>query len=114
MNLTRQPIAQKPEKAEPRPDYLRAVRSLPCCICEAFGEVQRTRTEAHHPICERHGTLKRPDITAVPVCIGHHKGDFDTSKVAIHRDREEWVRRYGEDTDWIAPTQDKLAHLLGD
>ena len=112
MNLTGQTVAQKPPKAKPRPDYLLAVRMLPCCICEAFGGAQTIATQAHHPICGRHSTRKTPDIMAIPLCEGHHQGDFDTSKVAIHRDREEWVRQYGADTDWIAPTQDKLAHLL--
>ncbi len=112
MNLTGQPIRQKQERAQPDPAYLAAVRALPCCICEAWGMAQNSPTNAHHPICGRHGTRKRPDHTAIPLCDGHHQGDFDTTKIAIHRDRALWVEWYGEDTDWIAPTQDKLAHMM--
>jgi len=49
-----------------------------------------------------------PDIMAVPLCEGHHQGLFDTSKLALHRAPSEWRNKYGPDTDWIAPTQDRL------
>lgn len=98
----------KPAKAKPNPAYLAKVRALPCCICEAFGEVQASPTTAHHTICGRYGTRKTPDEMAIPLCDGHHQGDFDKTKLAIHRDRAEWVQRYGPDTDFIAITQDKL------
>ena len=97
---------------EPKPDdnpaYLRDVRVEPCCICEAFGEVQMSPTTAHHPIHDRQSGAKRPDITAIPLCDGHHQGTFDTSKLAIHRAPEQWRDRYGADTDYITPTQDRL------
>lgn len=113
MNLmAKPPLGLKEPKVGKRPDYLAAVRDLPCCICEAWGFEQNSPTQAHHPICGRHGTLKAPDTSAIPLCEGHHQGDFDTHKVAIHRDRTLWVDWYGPDTDYIAPTQDKLAHLL--
>ena len=108
----RGPTGQKPPKAEPRPDYLAAVRQLPCCICEAFGAVQTSPTTAHHPICGRGGTRRVPDEMAIPLCEGHHQGNFDTSKVAIHREPRKWGARYGPDTDWVAPTQDKLREFL--
>lgn len=112
MNLTRQPIRQKPIKARKRPDYLAAVRVLPCVICASWGYAQTSPTQAHHPICGRGGSLKTPDVAAIPLCEGHHQGDFDAGKIAIHRDRAAWVDAYGPDTDYIAPTQDRLAHLL--
>lgn len=98
----------KPAKAKPNPAYLARVRELPCCICEAFGEMQASPTTAHHVICGRYGTRKTPDEMAIPLCDGHHQGDFDKTKLAIHRDRAEWVQRYGPDTDFIATTQDRL------
>lgn len=97
----------KQRKAKPDPAYLAKVRALPCCICEAFGEVQLSPTLAHHPICGRFSQAKTPDEMAIPLCDGHHQGNFDRSKLAIHAGKETWVAKYGPDTDWIAPTQDK-------
>lgn len=102
-----QPNFKKP-KSKPDPKYLDAVRELPCCICDAFGELQLSPTTAHHPISGRHSQAKRPDRTAIPLCDGHHQGNWDDSKIAIHRDRADWECRYGPDTDYIAATQDRL------
>ncbi|WP_282091309.1 hypothetical protein [Epibacterium ulvae] len=107
--MSKPPLGLKQPKAKPNPAYLRKVRDLNCCICEAFGLPQLSGTTAHHPICGRFGNLKCPDHEAIPLCEGHHQGDFDTSKIAIHRDRALWVETYGPDTDWIAVTQDKIA-----
>ena len=102
---SRPPLGLKPQKPKKDPAYLASVRAERCCICEAFGEVQMTPTEAHHPICGRHSQRKRPDGTAIPLCHDHHLG-----WKGIHPRREWWVETYGEDTDWIAPTQDKLRY----
>jgi len=102
------PPFQKAGKAQKDPAYLRAVRGLPCCICGGFGFQQTSPTAAHHPICDRHSFEKVPDREAIPLCEGHHQGDFDTSKIAIHRDRALWVDHYGSDREYIAATQDKL------
>ena len=110
MNLMNNPpMGQRAPKAGKDPVYLKGVAQLPCCICEAYGEVKLSRTTVHHTICGRYGTHKTPDRQAIPLCGGHHQGDLDTSKTAIHRDREEWVRKYGKDTDYIARTQDAVA-----
>lgn len=96
-----------------RPDYLAAVRELPCCVCQAWGEVQRTPTEAHHVFHGRFSGRKTPDIMAVPICRAHHTGDMsDPEKLAIHRRKESWQRKYGADHHFTARTQDTLAHLL--
>lgn len=109
MNLMgKEPLGLKEGKAAKDPAYLQKVRELPCCICEAFGFPQTTPTEAHHPICERHSNEKAPDREAIPLCDGHHQGDFDTTKTAIHRDRALWVEWFGSDREWIAPTKDKI------
>ena len=91
--------------------YLAEVARLPCCICEAFGEVQLSPTQAHHTICGRYGQKRTPDEMAIPLCHGHHQGDFDASKLAIHRSKRAWVERYGPDTDYIAATQDTIERI---
>lgn len=90
-----------------RPDYLRAVRELPCCICVGWGLIQTTPTHAHHTICGRFGQRKTLDILAIPLCWFHHQGPD-----GIHTRKTWWVNQYGPDTDFIAITQDKLEHLL--
>lgn len=109
MSFHRIPLGQKQPKAKPNPEYLAKVRQLPCCICQAFGEIQMSPTTAHHPIMGRFSQRKTPDEMATPLCDGHHQGNFDTSKIAIHRSPAEWRRRYGEDWTYTAATQDAIA-----
>ena len=90
-------------------EYLRDIHKLPCCICEANGEVQESPTQAHHTICGRFSMKKTPDRQAIPLCEGHHQGLHDKSKLAIHQGKASWVERYGPDTDYILPTQDKIS-----
>lgn len=109
MNLMRKPpLGLKRERPAKNAAYLERVRALPCCICHEYGLPQLSPTEAHHVICGRGGNLKTPDIMSIPLCHGHHSGDFDTSKIAIHRQREAWVAEYGPDTDWTSWTQERL------
>lgn len=107
------PLGLKTGKAKRDLKYLKAVRALPCCICEAFGFQQISETQAHHPICERHGFEKTPDREAIPLCEGHHQGLFDTSKIAIHQDRALWVEWFGSDREYIAQTQDRILDAEG-
>lgn len=100
-----------PVNLAPDLEYLDDVRKLPCAICEAFGEIQRSPTEAHHPIHDRHGNERRPDREAIPLCEGHHRGDLDKSKFAIHRGKKSWRARYGADHGYIAGTQDKVEKM---
>ncbi len=109
MNLMNKPPAGQKQPKEGRdPAYLVRVRELPCCICEGFGERQASPTQAHHPIHGRGSTRKVPDRMAIPICEGHHLGDFDTSKIALHRDPDMWKEAYGLDHEYIAATQDRL------
>jgi len=109
MNLAnRPPPGLKGNKSKPDPAYLARVRELPCIICREFGELQLSPTTAHHPIHDRHGTRKRSDRCAIPLCDGHHQSLFDNSKVAIHRAPAEWRERYGADHEWIERIQDIL------
>ena len=108
MNLTLRGVSQKPVKAKPNLAYLRRVRELPCCICEAFGEIQMSPTAAHHVIHGRYGNLRTADDRAIPLCEGHHQGMLDGTKLALHRAPQQWRNRYGPDTEWTEPTRDKL------
>jgi hypothetical protein len=108
MNITQRPVFQKTPKEPSDPEYLDRVRGLPCVICTAFGEAQRSPTTAHHPIHQRGSFRKVPDRQAIPLCEGHHLGAFDTSKTAIHREPSKWKRLYGDDTQYTAVTLDRL------
>lgn len=110
MNLmSKPPLGLKPEKASADPAYLDAVRELPCCICHEFGLSQTTPTAAHHCIHGRHSTRKSPDRMAIPLCEGCHQGMFDTTKIALHREPLRWRAAYGDDTDWISWTEERIS-----
>lgn len=105
-------LGQREGKTSKRPDYLAAVRQMPCIVCEEFGEPQMSPTTAHHPIHDRHSQHKRPDTTAIPLCDGHHQGSWDCTKIAIHQRPQVWRSMYGRDIDFTPRIQDRLAHLL--
>ncbi len=96
-------LGLKVPKPKPDPKYLARVRELPCCVCQAFGFVQTGPTYSHHTICGRYSQEKTPDRMAIPLCYAHHQGDL-----GIHTDKAAWVQEYGDDRDYIAPTQDRL------
>jgi len=109
MNLLRKPpMGQRLQAKVSDPEHLARVAQLPCCICEAFGERQRSATQVHHVFHGRYDTERAPDRMTIPLCEGHHLGMFDTSKLAIHRAKAAWAASYGEDHTWVAPTLDKL------
>lgn len=112
MNLTGQALHQKAEPKVANKAYLRAVRGLPCVICDAFGMQQLSLTAAHHWIMDRGGNEKTPDGQAIPLCDGHHQGTFDTTKVAIHREPAKWRELYGADHEYIEVTQDKVEAMI--
>jgi len=86
MNLLRKPpMGQRLQAKVSDPEHLARVAQLPCCICEAFGERQRSATQVHHVFHGRYDTERAPDRMTIPLCEGHHLGMFDTSKLAIHR-----------------------------
>lgn len=85
---------------------------MPCIICEEYSLPQLSPTTAHHPIHDRHGQLKRPDITAIPLCDGCHQGLWDDSKIAIHQSPKAWRQAYGADHEYTPRIQDRLRHLL--
>lgn len=91
--------------------YLAAIHDLPCVICDAFGEQQLSPTEAHHVFHGRFSGRKTPNNMAVPLCNGHHTGDKDNTKLAIHRAKAEWAERYGFDHEYSDVTRDRIAAL---
>jgi len=93
--------------------YMGQVRSLPCIICDTYGLTQTSKVEAHHWIMDRGGTRKTPDDQTIPLCLGHHKGDFDTSKIAIHRAPKAWREAYGPDHGYIEATQRMVRNIVG-
>ena len=116
MNLTGREVTQKADKPKKDAQWLSILHELPCCICQYYGQPQNSPTTAHHHIMGRGGNRKTCDTEAIPLCDGHHQGQFDTSKVAIHREPKEWRQRYGRDTDWISWAQasvNKIKELRG-
>ncbi|UFM63666.1 hypothetical protein LOS78_05735 [Paracoccus sp. MA] len=113
-NLAGKPsLGLKQPKAKARPDYLAAVRQMPCIICEEWGLPQLSRTEAHHVFHGRFSQRKTPDEMAVPLCLDHHEGNGpDKTKIAIHLAKTEWREVYGNDFDYTPRIQDRLRHLL--
>lgn len=112
MNLTGQPIREKAQKATPDPAYLSALHSLPCVICEAFGMVQNSPTEAHHWKSGRYSAHKTPDSEAIPLCHSHHNKlrpyPGDEAKIGFHNAQEQWEAEYGPDHEYTAATQDAM------
>ena len=99
------PLGLKAPKDKKSIKFLAWIRQQNCCICEAFGEVQRSPTQAHHPIHDRFGTSKRSDLSCIPLCEGHHQGLFDTSKIALHRQPKLWRETYGPDYSYSHATE---------
>ena len=91
------------KKTAPKKDGKRLARvhEMPCVICQTFGEPQRSPTQAHHCIHDRHSFAKRPDSETIPLCEGHHQGMFDTSKLALHRAPKQWREKYGPDWSYL-------------
>ena len=97
-NLAKKPpLGQKVKTKKKDAKYLLKVRQMPCCVCKRFGESQNSATTAHHPIHDRHGTNKRADSLAIPLCEGHHQGLWDKTKIAIHKEPKLWRETYGAD-----------------
>ena len=123
MNLTRQPVTQKPRRGGKDPARLAAVAALPCVICVMFDMRQNSRTEVHHCKSGRYGSLKEADRNTIPLCHSHHNKliphDGDADKIGFHNRQETWEGAYGRDYDYL-PTVDQWidkateADILGD
>jgi hypothetical protein len=91
-----------PKKPKPKkdPKFVASLHEKKCIICDTFNEPQMSPTQAHHPIHDRFSNRKVPDQMCIPLCEGHHQGNFDNSKTAIHREPLVWRMKYGADYDY--------------
>jgi hypothetical protein len=108
MGLTGQGPTFKPPKRIRDTGRLGRLASMRCIICDLYGLPQNSATQVHHCIHERHGTRRSGDDLTIPLCEGHHLGMFDKSKVALHREPDEWRRLYGDDYELIEAVNDRL------
>lgn len=104
MNLTGQPIHQKPERVKADNAYLNKVRQMRCITCGAPAP-----SEAHHcrdlPDFDERGLYQRlpgaarksGDHDAVPLCPPCHW--------LFHNRRSEFHAKYGKDYGFIGPTR---------
>ena len=108
-NLTQRPAPPiKSSASGADPVHLARIHELPCVICHEWGMPQLSPTQAHHSIHGRYGNRKTPDCMAIPLCEGHHQGNFDTSKIALHREPSRWRREYGPDHEWVSWVEARL------
>jgi hypothetical protein len=111
VNITGRAIYAKPEHrvtvAEGKA-HMGRVAQLPCVICHEWNMPQLSATQVHHVIHGRGSNRRAPDTHTIPLCEGHHQGNFDTSKVSLHREPKEWQRLYGPDRDWLGWVEKKL------
>ena len=110
MNLAGQgPLGLKEPVQRKDKARLAAVAAMPCVICHEYWMPQYSPTQVHHCIHGRNSMgRKSPDCMTIPLCCGHHLGDMDTSKVALHREPAEWQRLYGPDTKWLSWVEERL------
>jgi hypothetical protein len=75
------------------PQYMAAVRRLPCVVCDAPGP-----NDPHHPhgVGYRGTGTKSPDVWLIPLCRGHHD--------ELHADRVAWEDKYGSQFEFVAVT----------
>lgn len=106
--VPQRPIHQKPPRQAKDRNRLALVAAMPCVICYEFGLVQTSPTQVHHCIHGRFGTSRAPDSMTVPLCIDHHVGGRDTTKIALHREPAAWREAYGDDVNWISWVEERL------
>ncbi|WP_116082045.1 Ref family recombination enhancement nuclease [Tropicimonas sp. IMCC34011] len=108
------PVSKRRQKARQSAEgkagqeHMARVAALPCVICVEWGMVQQSRTTVHHCIHGRYSRRRAPDTMTLPLCEGHHTGDLDTSKLALHREPAAWKSLYGSDTDWLSWVEQRL------
>jgi hypothetical protein len=80
-------------------DYLDKLSSLGCYCCKVDYKIE-TPANIHH-IREGQGMGQRSEHIGetIPLCEGHHQGNFDTSKLAFHKNPKAWREKYGSEAD---------------
>ena len=95
---TGKPMPRIKAKREENPEYLKAIRALPCLACKMDGTEQTSPTEPHHPRTGENGgpgaSQKAPDDQAIPLCRKHHNEQHPGS-FSIHRNPIEFHLKYG-------------------
>lgn len=78
--------------------YLSLLASFGCYCCRTEGI--ETEAMIHH-IREGMGMSQRANHIGgtIPLCEGHHQGNFDTNKLAFHRSPKLWREKYGSEKD---------------
>lgn len=79
-------------------DYLNKLATLGCYCCQTEGI--ETPAMIHH-IREGMGMGQRAKHIGgtIPLCEGHHQGNFDNTKLAFHRSPKKWREKYGSEKD---------------
>lgn len=74
------------DKTPRHKEYLKFVRTLPCCICEIYGE--QFSAVPHHT--QTGGvSLKGSDLLVIPLCLYHHTGRggvHNIGKITFYQD----------------------------
>ena len=96
MNLTRQPIHQKGQKAVRGTTaarlWLERVKGLPCVICKAPGP-----SDAHHVYHDRYGRNKASDFDTIPLCKHCHQDGPES----VHKAKATWRAKHGPDWGYL-------------
>jgi hypothetical protein len=110
----RAPMKVKKRKAHTKAEseHLSRKAELCCLACEMDGHPD-TPAAIHHPRHDEHGLNygtggRAPHERGFPLCEGHHQGDFDTTKVAIHRNPIEFEAHYGTEESLVLLAEAKL------
>ncbi len=77
------------------------IHNCPCVVCHKYGELQTSPTREHHWITGRFSGLRTSNEETLPLCDGHHQGELDSDKIAIHRNPDDWEEAYGRDYDLL-------------
>lgn len=83
--------------------YMKAVKDLPCCICDA-----PPPSDAHHVIHDRNSAARSSDFDVIPLCKAHHQH----GPVAIHNAKRAWRAAFGPDHSYIEATKKRVAALV--
>ena len=92
--------------------HMDAVRELGCIACDIDGAWSPT-PEIHHvkrrPDGQKYGYgQKAPHYRVLPLCEGHHRGMWDTTKQAFHKNPDAFEARYGNENELLALIDAKL------
>lgn len=105
-------VSQKPPKPRRDPAHMAKVAAMPCVICHLYGLPQLSQTQVHHVIHGRFGNARSGDDLTIPLCEGHHQGNWDGSKTALHREPARWQELYGKDYDLLEWVKERLCMTI--